>query len=364
MRIAHVPLCIMLIAAGASADAPLTIHTVAGTGVEADNGPAGPVASANIGQPFGVEFAPDGAMIVCEVSHHRLRRVDLKTGQVATIAGNGTKGYSGDGGPATQASMNEPYEVRFDDAGNLFVVERLNHIVRRVDAKTHVITTLAGTGQPGFAGDGGPATKAQLHEPHSIAIDNARHQLYIADIKNNRIRRVDLNTGIIETVAGNGEKKLPTDGQIAADHPMAGPRALCVQGRTLWIALREGNSVWSMNLDTGKLQHIAGTGKSGYAGDGGPALAATMNGPKGIVADDHHHLYITDTENQVIRVIDTANQTIDTIAGSGPKARGDGGDGGPATSAKLDRPHGIGLGPDGRIYIGDTNNHRVRVLEP
>ena len=234
-----------------------------------------------------------------------------------------------------------------------------NHIVRRIDARTHVITTVAGSGREGFGGDEGPATEARLKQPHSIALDG-NGGLLIADIGNHRIRRVDLATGTIRTIAGNGEKTLPQDGQQAQGNPMVGPRALFVHGDTLWIALREGHSVWRMDLTTGTLAHVAGTGKKGFTGDGGPARDATFDGPKGIAIGPDGHVYVVDTENQAIRKIDPQQATITTIAGSGPNARGFQGDNGPATAAHLDRPHGICLAPDGTVYIGDTNNHRIR----
>lgn len=313
-----------------------------------------------VGQPFGVEVGPDAALYICETQNHVILRLDHKTGKLTTIAGSRKKGYTGDGGPATAATLNEPYELRFDKAGHLYFVERLNHVVRKVDAKTGIITTVAGSGAMGFSGDGGPATKAQFNQPHSIALDEKRNHLYIADILNHRIRRVDLKSGIVETVAGNGEKKGPTDGSIAAGKPMLGPRALFIVNDTMWIALREGHSLWSMDLKTGKLTHISGTGKAGFAGDGKPAKDAQMNGPKGVCVDEKGSIYIVDTENQTIRKIDGKTSIITTIAGIGPKARGYGGDGAAATEAKLDRPHGVCVDSDGVVYIGDSNNHRVR----
>lgn len=335
------------------------IETVAGTGNIADGGSGGPALETNIGNPFGVEVGPDGALYITEVSNHRVRRLDLKSGQLTTVAGNGQKGYSGDGGPATEASLNEPYEVRFDAQGNLYFVEMQNHLVRKVDRQGR-ISTIAGTGKPGYGGDGGPALKAQFRSPHSIALDG-RGGLYVADIGNHRIRRIDLAKGIIESIAGNGEKQLPKDGEPIKDRPILGPRALFISGRTMWIALREGNSVWKLDLDAGMLLHVAGTGQKGFTGDGGPAAQATFNGPKGIALDAQSKgVYVVDTESQAIRRIDVATGTISTIAGSGPQARGYGGDGGPATQAKLNRPHGICLGPDDTVYIGDSENHRVR----
>ena len=182
----------------------------------------------------------------------------------------------------------------------------------------------------------------------------------MADIGNHRIRRIDLGTGIVETIAGNGKKELPRDGQIARGFPVVGPRALFIDGTTMWVALREGHSVWTLDLVSGKWSHVAGTGKKGFSGDGGPAKDATFNGPKGIAVGPEGHVYVVDTENQAIRKIDMTTGLISTVAGGGPEQRGSGGDGGPARSAQLDRPHGICVGSDGSIYIGDTLNHRVR----
>jgi len=344
--------------------APLVVETIAGNGQSGDLPAEGGAALAvPVDQPFGVELGPDGALYITSVGQHRVLRLDRATGKVTSVAGNGTKGYSGDGQAATAAQLNEPYEVRFDRDGNMFFVEMQNHLVRRVDAGSGKITTVAGTGAPGFAGDGGPAIKAQLRQPHSIAFDD-RGQLYVADIGNHRIRQIDLMAGTIRTIAGNGQRELPVDGQKSAGQAMAGPRALAVTGRTLWVALREGHSVWRIDLDTLLTRHVSGTGKSGYSGDGGPATAATYNGPKGLVATSNGMLYVVDTENQVIRRIDTAHDRVETIAGSGPGARGFAGEKSAALSAKFDRPHGIGISPTGELFIGDTNNHRVRVLRP
>jgi sugar lactone lactonase YvrE len=259
--------------------------------------------------------------------------------------------------------LNEPYEVRFDQQDNMYFVEMRNHIIRRVDAKTGSISTICGTGQPGYSGDGGPARRAQLRNPHSIDLDD-RGMLYVADIGNHRIRRIDLSSGVIESIAGNGERTLPTDGQRARGNPMLGPRALVVDGRTMWIALREGHSVWKMDLDSGLLTHVAGSGEKGFKGDGGSALAAMFNGPKGIALGPRGNVYVVDTENQAIRRIDLASGTITTVAGGGPKQQGGGGDGGLATEAQLSRPHGVCVDADGTIYIGDTLNHRVRCVRP
>lgn len=342
----------------------LSIETAAGTGAPGNNGDVGPALAINVGDPFGVEIGPDGALYITEVGHHRVRRLDLATGELTTVAGCGTRGYAGDGGPAVEAELNEPYEVRFDRDGNMLFVEMQNHLVRRVDARTGIISTVAGTGRAGFGGDRGPATGAQFRQPHSIALD-AEGAIYVADIGNHRIRRIDPATGVIDTIAGNGERTAPRDGQRALGHPMLGPRALAIDGDAMWIALREGHSVWRMSLSDGVLHHVAGSGTAGFSGDGGPAVDAQFNGPKGIVLDADGNVLVVDTENHVIRRIDAATGVITTIAGAGPTpAVGEADvalDGSaPATSVRLNRPHGICVGPDGAIYIGDTLNHVVR----
>jgi DNA-binding beta-propeller fold protein YncE len=295
--------------------------------------------------PFGVEIGPDGGLYVTEIKNHRVLRIDLSTRKIEPVAGNGQRGYSGDAGPALAAAMNEPYEVRFDSRGNMFVVEMKNHVVRRVDAKTQAISTVAGTGTAGFGGDGGPALEARLNQPHSIALD--RHDnLYIADIGNHRIRRVDAKTGVIESIAGNGERQLPKDGQAARGKAMLGPRALFIEGDTLWIALREGRSVWRMELRDGVLHHVAGTGKAGYSGDGGSALDATFKGPKGIAVGPDGGVFVVDSDNNVVRQIDSETGLIETVP-----------------MKKLNQPHGVCVAPNGDVFVGDSLNNRVLRIE-
>ncbi|MEX2186127.1 MAG: hypothetical protein WD875_05000 [Pirellulales bacterium] len=367
-------LVVAILSAASARLTAATIDTVAGNGrAKDDRGVDGNEAvaarEAAIGQPFGVGIGPDGALYVAEVENHRIRRVDLKTSSMTTVAGNGQKGYAGDGGPATLASLNEPYEVRFDSRGNMYFVEMQNHVIRRVDAATGKISTVAGTGEAGYAGDGdenqpGDARKAQFRQPHSIALSGDRW-LYVADIGNHRIRRIDLEKNTIESIAGNGEKRLPEDGGIAKNRPMLGPRALAIDGDTLWIALREGHSIWSLDLSSGKLRHVAGSGKQGYqdaaAGDGKSAM---FNGPKGIAIGPDRRLYVVDTENQAIRRVDPRTGEVTTVAGTPPDGRGFAGDGGDPLRARFDRPHGIAIGKDGGVFIGDTNNHRVRAVSP
>ena len=339
-----------------------TIERVAGTGQPERGEVAGAALEVNIGQPFGVEIGPDGWLYVTEVENHRVLRCDPdRSGAIECFAGSGEKGCSGDGGAATDARLNEPYEIRFLADGTAYFVEMRNHLVRRV-ATNGVISTVAGTGEEGFGGDGGPATEAAFSKPHSIAIHEARGHLYIADIGNHRVRRLDLASGRIETYMGTGARKPPVAGRSVRGMPVVGPRALYIRGDTMWLALREGHSVWAIDLGTDVIRHVAGTGKRGYSGDGGPATEATFNGPKGVAVDAAGHVFVVDTENQAIRRIDAATGVITSCAGFGPTGRGYNGDGIDAATARMDRPHGCCVDARGRVYIGDTNNHRVRRL--
>jgi len=335
-----------------------SVTTMAGTGTPGFSGDGGPALKARINNPYGITIGPDGALYACEIGNHRVRRIDLKTGMISTAAGSGHKGYSGDGGPALSAALNEPYEVRFDKAGNMYFAEMQNHVVRRVNAKTRVISTIAGTGVAGFSGDGGKASSAQLRQPHSIAFD-AQGRLLICDIGNNRVRRVDLAGGTIETWLGNGERGPTPDGAPVAGTPVNGPRAIAAApDGSLYLVLREGNAVYRID-PAGRFHHVAGTGVSGYEGDGGPALLAKLSGPKG-VAFSKGHLYLDDTESHTIREVDLASGIIRTIAGTGQ--RGDGPVGDPLMCG-LARPHGIYAAADGSVYIADSENNRIRVLK-
>lgn len=349
--------CAVLLIADAALAAEVV--SVAGTGERAASGDGGPATEAAAGEPYGVEIGPDGALYICDIANHVIRRVDRSTGIISTVAGSGQQGYSGDGGDARQAQLNEPYEVRFDRHGNMIFVEMKNAVVRRVDARSGIITTIAGTGEAGFAGDGGPANQAKLKQPHSIALDAEGH-LYICDIGNHRIRRVDAVTGVISTFAGTGGRDATPDGAALAGTPLNGPRALDFDGRqSLVLALREGNALYRIDLQSGTLHHLAGNGQSGYTGDGGDAKQAQLSGPKGVTISPRGDIYFADTESHTIRVVRAASGILETVVGDG--MRGDGPDGDPLR-CRLARPHGICSDADGNVYIGDSEAYRVRML--
>jgi DNA-binding beta-propeller fold protein YncE len=278
---------------------------------------------------------------------------------MTAVAGNGQKAYRGDGGPATDASLNMPHEIQFDANRNLYIAERDNHVIRKVDAKTGIISTFAGTGVAGFSGDGGPATEAQLRQPHSIAVDPLG-RLLVCDVGNHRIRQVDFSTGKIDTYGGTGERQPTPDGVPVTGTPLNGPRTMAFDREgNLYLALREGNAIYRITPKSGTIHHLAGTGEQGYSGDGGPARAAKFAGPKGL-AYGAGRLYVVDTENHVVRQIDLGTDTITTVLGTG--RRGDGPEPDPLRCA-LSRPHGVLVDASGALYVADSEAHRIRVVQ-
>ena len=325
-----------------------------------------------VNNPYGLVIGPDRALYFCDLDNQRIRRMDLKTKKTTTVAGKGEKGYTGDGGPALNAALAAPHELVFDGKGDLYFAERDNHVIRKVEMKTGIISTVAGTGIAGFSGDGGPANQAQLRQPHCILRDRDG-SLLICDIGNLRIRRLHLDTGTIETWAGTGEPKPTPDGASVKEAPLNGPRTL-VQAANgdLYLALREGNAIYRIESKTGKLWKVAGTGETGYSGDGGSALNAKFGGanttgntaraagPKGLAITPDLKLYVADTESHAIRMIDLKKDLITTVLGTGEI--GDGPETGPLR-CRLNRPHSV-LFVNGLLYVGDSEAHRIRLLRP
>ena len=333
------------------AAASASVSTLIGTGAPGDS-------NGQVNNPYGLAIGPDGRLYFCDLDNQRIRRLDLTTRTLSTIAGSGSRGYSGDGGPATSASLNMPHELRFDAAGDLYVAERDNHVIRKVAMKTGIISTVAGSGTAGFSGDGGPGRAAQLRQPHSIILDRDG-ALLICDIGNHRVRRLRLDTGVIDTYAGTGETAFTPDGAPLRTAPVHGPRTMAVaQNGDIYLALREGNAIYRIDRKTQTLHRVAGTGVSGYSGDGARAVNAKVNGPKGLAYASSGQLFIADTENHVIRSLALKSGVITTVLGTGE--RGDGPETDPL-KCKLSRPHGV-FAAGNKLYVSDSEAHRIRVV--
>ena len=334
------------------------VINLAGTGKAGFQGDGGPAVEAELNNPFGVIRGRDGCIWFCEYSGNLVRRID-SDGVLRTVVGSGEKGYRGDGGPARLASLNLPHEIRFGPDGKLYVVDMGNHAVRRVDLEADRIDTIVGTGEPGYSGDGGPAVKAKLKQPHSIQF-GPEGRLYICDIGNHAIRVVDLKTGLITTFAG-GKPPGPTpDGSHVNKVAFNGPRSIDFDKRgDMWLATREGNQVFRIDMTDQRVWHVAGSGEKGFTGHGGDAKLAKLSGPKGIAIDSRGGVWLADTESHSVRRIREDGKTIVLVAGTGEAGDGPSGE---ALRCRLNRLHGIYVDLDDSILIGDSESHRIREL--
>jgi streptogramin lyase len=339
----------------------LAVTLFAGSGAAGSSGDGGPATRAQLNNPFGLVRGPDGALWFADYSANVIRRVG-KDGVITTVVGNGTAGYSGDGGGAAAASLTHPHEIRFDRAGNLFIADTGNHVIRRYDVKSGLLTTYAGTGRPGNSGDGGPATNAELKDPMSLQFSPSGSDLFIADVSSHVIRRVDVRTGLITTFAGSGNAGPTPDGAPIAGTPLNGPRSLTMdRSGNLWLVTREGNQVLRLDLRTGVIRQAIGTGEKGFTGNGGPARQAILSGPKNIAAGPATDIYLADTENHAIRRLDVSHGTIELVTGTGTLGTAVSCD---PLQTQLARPHGIWVDPDGGIFVSDTENHRILYIAP
>src|SRR6266480_964100 len=334
-----------------------TINTVAGGGA----GDGGDATIANLNSPASVAVDSSGNLYIADLGNERIRKIAAATGIITTVAGNGVLGFTGDGGAATKASLNSPASVAQDASGNLYIAEYANHRIRKVTSATGIITTVAGNGSASFAGDGGAATSASLNSPNGVALD-AGGNLYIADLGNERIRKVAAATGIITTVAGNGVFGFAGDGGAATNASLSVPVGVAVDaGGNLYIADHSNNRIRKVTPGTGIITTVAGNGSPSFAGDGGAATSASISRPDGVALDASGNLYIADYVNHRIRKVDAATGIITTMAGNGNPTFA--GDGGAATSASMYVPTGVALDASGNLYIADYGNQRIRKVD-
>ncbi len=335
------------------------ISTIAGEGTGVAPSPL-PSPSEGRGQGEGEDLDPLADPV--KAKEDKVVQLADQSGTVRFLVGTAEKGrFTGDGGPAVAATLNFPSAVAADSKGNLYIADTFNHRVRRVDGHTGRISTLAGNGTARFSGDGGSADKAALNEPVALALDEQRDLLYIADLANYRVRAVDLETGRIMTYAGNGEREYDGDGNKAAHAALSGPSGLALDAEgNLYIADTFSGRIRRVDLVTRTISTVAGDGTE-YRYQGMPNEFSTgLSRPSGIALAGDGTLYITDSDNHLIRKWSPRTKIITVIAGNGkPQFAGDGG---PAAATSLNYPFGVAMDPAGNLYIADTFNHRIRMV--
>ena len=338
------------------------IVLVAGGGTRTNS--IDPVAATNaaLTAPFGVDFDAQANLYIVEMTGHRVRRL-APSGLLSIVAGTGVSGRRGDKGPASAAEFNGIHNLAISPDGNaIYLADTWNNCVRKIDSLTGRVTTMAGTGEKGFTGDGGPAESARFGGVYCVSLNPSGDQMFLADLDNRRIRVVSLKSGIVRTIAGNGQKGIPADGAVATDAPLVDPRAVIADASgAVYVLERSGHALRVVGTD-GRIRTIVGTGQKGNTGDGGPALQATLNGPKHLCFDREGRILIADTENHVIRRYSPKDGMIVRIAGTGQP--GSKGTGGPPLEVQLRQPHGVYVHADGTLYISDSGNNRVLKVVP
>ena len=334
------------------------ISTVAGNGTAAFSGDGGSATSAQLSYPWSIAVDSDGNLYIADTGNSRIRKVAKSTGIISTVAGNGPPGYSGDGGLATSAQLNGPRGVAIDGDGNLYIADTGNHRVRKVNT-SGIISTVTGDGVAGYSGDEGLAANAKVSMPYRVATDSAG-DLYIVDANNYRIRKVAKSTGIISTVAGNGSPGYSGDGGLATSALVDFPYGLAFDSSdNLYFADNRSPAIRKVDKLTGIITTVAGDGTISYSGDSGPATSVQLSGPTGIVFDRSDNMYISEASMALIRKVDTSGN-ISTVAGT--MVNGYSGDGGPATSAAFYFPTGLAIDSSGNLLIADFNNHAIRKM--
>jgi trimeric autotransporter adhesin len=336
------------------------IHTIAGNLTQAYSGDGNLATNAALNGASDVALDGGGDIFIADGANEVVREVIAATGLISTIAGRGPNNSTLSGTPATNALLSDPAGVFVDGSGNLFIADRGNNVVRKVTVATGAIQTIAGNGSAGYAGDAGPATSAALSAPASVSEDRFGN-LFIVDSGNNVIRRVDAATGIISTVAGNGSAGYSGDGAAATSAELRTPQRVAVDVfGNIYIADSANHVIREVSATNGDISTVAGNGTAGSTGDGGPAQSAELNGPAGVAVDSSGNIFISDTNNHRIRKVSITNGNISTIAGNG--TAGFGGDNGAAANSTLNLPKGLGLSATGDLNFADTGNNRVRAI--
>jgi uncharacterized protein (TIGR03437 family) len=335
------------------------INYIAGDGSIGYTGDGGYATSAGLVAPFALAVDSSGNVYFAENGDSRIRRIDAKSLDISTVAGNGTPGFSGDGSTAVNAELNSPTGVAVDSAGNLYIADSLNCRIRKVASGN--VSTFAGNGTFSYSGDGGPAIQAQLNNPQGVAVD-ASFNVYIADTLNNVVRKISAN-GTISNFAGNGGAGGSGDGSAATSAQLHGPQGLAVDAAgNLFIADTLNAKVRKVSAASGVITTVAGSGTPGYGGDGSAATSAQLNLPIGVAVDAGGNVYIADFGNSRVRKVSASGATIGTVAGNG--STGYSGDGGPAAKAQLNGPQGVAVDAAGNLYIADTENNAIREVTP
>ena len=346
-----------LLTVSTAAKAQYVISTVAGNDSAGYSGDGGPATVASLSAPYGIAADGSGSLFIADYHNQRIRKVS-SSGIISTVAGNGSLGFSGDGGPATAASLKVPLGVAVDGSGNLFIADQVNSRIRKVSS-SGIISTVAGNGSFSYSGDGGPATAAGLNQPDGVAVDGSGN-LYIVDLGNYVIRKVS-PSGIISTVAGNGSMDSSGDGGAATAASFMEPVSVAIDGSgNLFIADKLNSRIRKVS-SSGIISTVAGNGSFSYSGDGGPATAASLYFPYSVIVDGGGNLFIADEDNSRIRKVSPSG-IISTVAGNG--SSGYSGDGGPATAASLNVPSGVAVSSGGNLFIADGGNEVVRKISP